>query len=436
MAVMRLDRPLIYHPTASAETPAWLEKHYSTSARAYLDQSTNTWRVLGDPAACNVQIICVEPYFLPRAIVQTPQSIFVWVGDFHHLNASITGLLAYLHDLISAGFHVLFASSCQPWLNVLVEALFGIKTLAYLELDYEENGFEGSVREGIRLGPSLRAFGTRDLNVYQPKRSVYLNNQLHLGVDLESCFHPRLAKRQWLGLLLHQPSYVVPTISGQVSPQVSYPLLFGLQLCSDVPVQLLRRLFLDQLGLDEGIVQQVHALTGDCRQTPQRPELTLSQKQSRYADLKSLVLNDPSFWVPGQPFDPEAFRTTSPPGFADARFETISHLLWVFDVLVVLSQRFYIRSLSVDGSVRCPFTEIYPLFWQFFVHNVESMHGVQPISVELSFSSDLVFKTVIDGSPIVVSAANHRDWLRRWIEADQQFKRRVFRACPVILSPQ
>ena len=432
MVESRMDRPLIYHPTASAETPAWLEQHYSTSARAFFDPNSTTWRVLGDPAACNVQIICVEPYFLPRPIVQTPKSIFVWVGDFHHLNASITGLLAYLHDLISSGFHVLFASSCQPWLNVLVEALFGINTLAYLELDYEVNAVEGSVREGIRLGAFLRTFGTRDLNVYQPKRSVYLNNQLRLGVDLETCFHPRLAKRQWLGLLLHQSSYVVPTISGQVSPQVSYPLLFGLQLCSDVPIQLLRHLFLEQLGLDEAILQQVHALTGDCRQSPEGSELTLSQKQSRYADLKSRVLNDPSFWVPGQAFDPEAFRSASPPGTGAARFETMSYLLWVFDLLIVLSQRFYIRSLSVDGSVRCPFTAFYPLFWRFFVHNVEPMHGLQSISVELSFSSDLVLKLVIDGSPVVVSAANHRHWLDRWIAADQQFKRRVVRARPVI----
>ena len=213
---------------------------------------------------------------------------------------------------------------------------------------------------------------------------------------------------------------------------MSYPLLFGVQLCPDVPIQLLRRLFLEQLGLDEEIVQQVHALTGDCRHSPQRPELTLSQKQTRYADLNSLVLSDSSFWVPGLPFDPEAFRSKSSPGSVAARFETMSHLLWVFDLLVVLSQRFYISSLSVDGSVRCPFTEFYPSFWQFFVHNVEPMHGLQSISVELSFSSDLVLKSVIDGSPVVVSAANHRDWLDRWIEADQQFKHRVYRARPVI----
>ena len=34
----------------------------------------------------------------------------------------------------------------------------------------------------------VRTFGTRDLILYQPKRTVYLNNQLRLGVDLDAGF--------------------------------------------------------------------------------------------------------------------------------------------------------------------------------------------------------------------------------------------------------
>ena len=267
--------------------------------------------------------------------------VVILLGDFHHNGASLSDLVRFIYRLSKSCSHIFIASSCQPWLSTLLGLLFQCSTYKYLELS--EDLVKISSGEGIndlncnyQLGVQVEACDS--LSLFQPKRSIYTWN-LWANRFKPASFHSRMAKRDWLELLLTRCSqYRVPSLSGQLSPQVTYAAMLGIPVITDINA-LCYTQSLPANSSDHPIF--IPLTVSDSLCIKKDMPLSIENSLQRYCRIHEAISRSEFHWKPGM----QLYRTNCQ---ADNNDPYLPRWVWIFDIAQTLLERYYIEAFVTD----------------------------------------------------------------------------------------
>jgi hypothetical protein len=335
-----LYKPCIYHPALDQADTCWLTNHYKYYATAHR-RGVNKEIIICESfpsVRTDHNILCIEPYYMPLDVKEGIVSV-VLIGDFHHQLGLASGLAEYLFAMREKSTAVFFASSCQPWLRPLLEAATGCKGLKYLELS--DDLLTLCKKFTSRKNPiRLQSEDTKEICIttsrFQPKRTIFLWN-LYRESFHASRFHCWLSKKEWLALLLlDRGLYRVPTMAGQLSPQVTYPILLGRTVVTDIPGSALHLLGIPEMSVGKLFVPLT---TKEMAIRPNK-ELSVGEAAMHYIEAHRKISDSCDFWVPGQSIYPSDSASFSSHGIPQ------TNTLWIFDILQVLLYNNYISNIK------------------------------------------------------------------------------------------
>lgn len=340
-----LHKPCIYHPSLVNNRECWLQQYYPQHEISRNQLSSSMGQVIEQNGFANYDhnIICAEPYFLPVPWKPTIPTIIL-AGDFHHQEASISELIVYIRALSRISTRVFVVSSCQPWLSRVLEEIINCTALDYIEIPYNLGGrLDGEIdrtesnenlanQNEVCISPSI----------WQPKRSIYIWNLLRLEFP-ESKIHPRQSKENWVRQLsVSRGPYRVPTISGQLSPQITYPALYGRSVISDINVAV-QEFFKDKAI---GNMLSLYPLTAEWKDREYKKLDANTSSQEKFQSNVEKIKSSLSAWIPGM----TEYKCEKEQGDASSDTFDVQRILWTFDILTALKAKSYIGNVVIEES--------------------------------------------------------------------------------------
>lgn len=341
---LSLVKPCIYHPSLQNSNSCWLQIYYPKHAISRNELGSNERPLIEyiKTQDFDHNIICAEPYFMPVPW-DSGIPIFVLLGDFHHQEASVSELVAYVANLRKANRYVFIASSCQPWLGRVLEEVTSCIAFDYIETPLNSNNiFEFN---NIPLEESDKDSNPYEIcssiSDWQPKRTIYLWNLLRHGFP-EGRMHMRQSKECWLRqLYMSRAPYRVPLISGQLSPQITYPALFGRSVITDAN-SAVKNFFKDKNLAD---MLNMYELNADWKNADYKSlDIRVSSHERFLSNLNKIKSSDYT-WTPGL----KLYSWEDP--MQHKKKDSLSEWqIWTLDMITSLKAKHYIKSIVIENS--------------------------------------------------------------------------------------
>ena len=312
----------------------------------------------------------------------------VFAGDFHHQYSSLNRLVRYVLQLQRLGHTVIFVSSCQPWLSAAIERYTDCYSLRYVEITSDVH----TAFDACMLGCSKNVLpgtcyeGCLEKSAYQPKRQIFRYSLLLRESSLAS-YHGRLSKVNWLELLLSQTNaYRVPTISGQVSPQVTYHFMFNKQVYTDVNPLQLTMLGISLSDEDKSLWNPLTADPLPCQLANIPGKAQVEESYNAYSAWEKRILNDPYYWKPGQTKYVLA-RMHQRQIIPLSRCHLLREIM-ILELLLALSQQYYIKDIRFSGCIPANHQPFLILASSFKACVTKSCCGIARVSVVIDLNRD------------------------------------------------
>jgi hypothetical protein len=131
-------------------------------------------------------------------------------------------------------------------------------------------------------------------------------------------------------------------MTGQLSPQVTYPILLGRTVVTDVPSSAVSLLGTREMSMGEFLVP----LTSEQMTIELVQEFSAAEAATHYLHTYNKIRESLDFWVPGQSIYPSDHGLTHIA--CSLQWTLHNKLLWIFDILQILLYSNYIMKIRIS----------------------------------------------------------------------------------------